>query len=87
MLQVHVDPVHADLVLLDAVAGPDLASAAITWGFLDEALRAARDHRWTFSMAVWSVLASRARRAGVREQVDVDAMTAAIMRRLPASLG
>lgn len=76
----------AALAQLDAVDVGLEGQPTPNWRFVDEVVYVAAARRWAFREAVWGVLASRARQAGLREAVDVDALTEAMARFLPWSM-
>lgn len=77
------DSVLADLARLDVIdVGLD-GQALPNWHFFDEALYVAADKKWSFRDACWAVIASRARRAGVRDAIDVDKLVDALAKHLP----
>lgn len=80
------DALLTDLATLDVV-DVDLEGQVLpNWRFFDEMLYVSADKRWSYRDAAWAVIASRARRAGIRDQVDVDGLTEALARFLPWSL-
>lgn len=77
------DPVLTDLASLDVV-DVDLEGQVLpNWRFFDEMLYVAADKKWCVRDAAWAVIASRARRLGVRDRVDVDMLTEALAKFLP----
>lgn len=77
------DPLVTDLAALDVVDVALEGQVLPNWRFFDEVLYVAADKRWSFRDAAWAVIASRARRHGVRDRVDVDALVEALARFLP----
>ena len=77
------DPVVTDLAGLDVIDFGLDGQLLPNWHFFDEVLYIAADKKWTFRDAAWAVIASRARRAGVRDQVDVDRLVDALAKFLP----
>ena len=76
----------AALAQLDAVdVGLD-GQPTPNWRFIDEVVYVAGARKWAFREAVWGVLASRARQAGLRDALDIDALTEAVARFLPWSM-
>lgn len=76
----------AALAQLDAVDIGLEGQPTPNWRFIDEVVYVAAARRWTFRDAVWGVLASRARQAGLRDALDIDALTEAVARLLPWSM-
>lgn len=76
----------AALAQLDAVDIGLEGQPMPNWRFVDEVVYVAAARKWAFREAVWGVLASRARQAGLRGSLDIDALTEAIARFLPWSM-
>lgn len=76
----------AALAQLDAVDIGLEGQPTPNWRFVDEVVYVAAARRWAFRDAVWGVLASRARQAGLRDALDIDALTEAVARLLPWSM-
>jgi hypothetical protein len=77
------DSVLTDLASLDVIDVGLEGQVLPNWRFFDEVLYVAADKHWSFRDACWAVIASRARRLGVRDQVDVDGLVEAFSKFLP----
>lgn len=83
MTRVEHDPVLADLAHLEVLTGASgVGAEGLAWAFVDEVLYAMRDHAWDAPTAIWAVLASRARRAGLRDAMDIDLMAQRVLEKL-----
>lgn len=75
-----------DLARLDALDVSLEGHVHPNWGFVDEVFFACQSHGWAPRMAAWAVLASRARRAGLREALDIDGLVEALARHMPVAM-
>lgn len=83
---VQMDDAVAELARLDVVdIGLD-GQVLPNWLFFDETILVCTRHKWSFRDAAWSVIASRAHRAGRRHEVDVDTLVAALTDFLPRGM-
>lgn len=85
MKDVLADARVADLARLDVIDLGASGELLLNTSFVDEVLAAVFRFGWRPRDAVWAVVASRARKAGVRETCDVDALAAVVSRLLPGA--